>query len=340
MHPLLFLLVSRSNDIKMQRLKSTLFTLAFLALTCALSAQERIEKTFSNIENIRLTTASGNGTIKKGNGNEVRVLVEYTYDEDDYKPEFEQRGSTLIIEEDFRRSRWTRGYSEWTIEIPNGLDVEFKTGSGNVEVNGLEITLEVGTGSGNIELEDLKGDVRANTGSGNLTFYNLEGPLDANTGSGSIRIDGLKGDADLNTGSGNIKAQDAEGDFGMNTGSGNLVLDRVVIAGNSSFNTGSGNVEVVLGGALDYDLALNTGSGDATLDFDGQKIEGKFIMKANDKDDIRAPFKFDESYGDDDDDDRRGWRGRNRRYTKEATIGNKDIVIRISTGSGRATVKE
>ncbi len=325
----------------MQRLKPTLIAMLLLASVFTLTAQERIEKTFTNVENIRLTTASGNGTIKKGNGSEVKVVVEYTYDEDDYTPEFEQRGGTLVIDEDFRRSRYTRGYSEWTLEIPDGLEVEFKTGSGNIDVSGLESTINLNSGSGNIVVENLNGQVMANTGSGNLSFNDLEAQVNANTGSGSIRVETFSGDANFNTGSGNIRIRSGKGDFDLNTGSGNLEMEDVVIEGKSTLNTGSGNVEVVLAAALDYDLSLNTGSGDAVLDFNGQEIAGKFIMRANDKDDIRAPFRFDKEFGDDDDDDnrRRNWRG-NRNYTKEATIGNKDIVIRISTGSGRSVVRD
>lgn len=322
----------------MQRLKSTLLALIFLVGALNAFAQERIEKSFSGVENLRLTTASGNRTIKKGNGNDVKIVLEYTYDEDDYSPKFDQNGTTLVIEEDFSRSRWTKGYSEWTLEIPDGLEVNFKTGSGNIEVSGLEIEIKAGSGSGNIEMEDLTGEISASTGSGNLTFDNLNGPLNANTGSGSIRITSLNGDAKLNTGSGNIRVRDVEGDLGMNTGSGNLELQNAQITGNSTFNTGSGNVAIQLAAALDYDLTLNTGSGNATLDFNGQEIEGKFVMKASDKDDISAPFRFDKESGSDNDD--RGWRGRRGGYTKEATIGNKDIVVRISTGSGRAVVRE
>ena len=177
------------------------------------------------------------------------------------------------------------------IENSDGLNVQFKTGSGNIEIGGLKITINASFGSGNIQMKDLNGEFKSNTGSGNLSFMDMEGLLRANTESGCIRIEYLNGDADL--------------------------------------NTGSGNTQIVLVDVLNYDLSLNIGSGDVVLDFNGQEIAGKFIMKASDKDDIRAPFRFDEEYGDDDDDDnRRGWRGNRGRYTKEATVGNKNIVIK------------
>jgi len=328
----------RKNSLIMRKLKSTLFTLLFLFAVTAAYAQETVEKTYTGIKSIRLTTASGNGTIKKSNTNEVKVHLRYTYDKDVYTPSFEQKGDRLTIEEDFKRSRWSRGYSEWTLEVPDGIELDFKTGSGNIEVMGVNIEIRSNTGSGNIEIEEVTGEVRANTGSGNITFSQVEGSLDANTGSGSIRLDRTKGDANLNTGSGNIRSNGIEGELSMNTGSGNIDVIDAIITGASSFNTGSGNAEVSLGGSLDYDMSVSTGSGDAILDFNGQEISGEFIMRASDKDDIRAPFSFDEAY----EDERGGNYGRRGRngYVKEAKVGSKDIQIKISTGSGRAVVKD
>lgn len=323
----------------MQKLKTTLFTLLFLFAVTAAYAQETIEKSYTGIKSIRLTTASGNGTIKKSNTNEVKVHLRYTYDKDVYDPSFEQKGDRLYIEEDFKRSRWTRGYSEWTLEVPDGIELDFKTGSGNIEVMGVNIEIRSSTGSGNIEIEEVNGEVRANTGSGNITFSQVEGMLNANTGSGSIRLDRTKGDADVNTGSGNIRSRGIEGELSMNTGSGNIDVTDAKITGSSSVNTGSGTAEISLAGPLDYDLSISTGSGNAILDFNGQEISGEFVMRASDKGDIRAPFRFDKEYEDD-----RGRsynrRGRGNGYVKEAKVGSKDILIKISSGSGRAVVKD
>ena len=99
----------------MKTLKITLLTFAAVMFATATYAQERITKSFSGIENINLTTASGNGTIKRSNNSEVTVTVEYTFDEDIYKPIFEQNGSTLRVEEKFERSRWNRGSAKWTL---------------------------------------------------------------------------------------------------------------------------------------------------------------------------------------------------------------------------------
>lgn len=322
----------------MKNFKTTLLTFVFLLATSIVYAQETIEKSYSGIKSIRLTTSSGNGTIKKSNSDKVNVKLVYTYDDDVYEPSFEQKGDRLYIDEDFKRSRWTRGYSEWTLEVPDGIFLDFKTGSGNIEVNGVNIEVRSNTGSGNIEIEEVTGDIRANTGSGNITFNEIDGEINANTGSGSIRVYGVKGDTDLNTGSGNIRGKEVEGMLRMNTGSGNVDVVDATLTGSSSFSTGSGTAELVLAGALSHDVKISTGSGNAILDFNGQEIAGEFYMRAGDKGDIRAPFRFDKEY----EDDRRSGnrRGRRNGYVKEAKIGNKDIQIEISSGSGRAVVKK
>lgn len=321
----------------MQKFKTTLTLLFFIASLSWVTAQEKIEHSFSGVQVVKLTTASGNGLIKRSNTDEVKVSVEFTYDEDDYTPTFENRGEVLEIEEDFRRSRWTRGYAEWTLEIPNGLELDFRTGSGNIEVRGVDLDLNTNTGSGNIEIDELRGELKANTGSGNITLSQVQGDMKANTGSGSIRIEMAEGAAKFNTGSGNIRVRQIQGELNFNTGSGNIDVEAASILGSSSFSTGSGNAKLELDAVLDHDLSISTGSGDAILDFNSQPIAGEFIMRANDEDDIRAPFSFDRSY---EEDRGSGWRGRNKAYIKEAKVGNKNIQVRISTGSGKAEVKK
>ncbi|MGW8122949.1 DUF4097 family beta strand repeat-containing protein [Roseivirga echinicomitans] len=312
----------------MKTLKITLLAFVALVFTTTAFAQERITKTFLGIENVNLTTASGNGTIKRSKNSEVTVTVEYTFDDDIYKPIFEQNGSTLKIDEKFERSRWNRGYARWTLEVPNGIDLNFKTGSGNIEVSGVNINVVARSGSGNIYIQDLEGTVSSITGSGNLEFSNLIGTHNGSTGSGNIRIDRSQGDSDMSTGSGNVRLRDVSGAFKMSSGSGNIIVESAAIKGASGFRTGSGNVEVGLSSALNYDLNLGTGSGNATLNFNGSQIAGEFIMEASSKNSIQAPFNFDNASE------------RGRRHVKEAKIGNKNIVVKISSGSGRAVVRD
>jgi hypothetical protein len=317
----------------MKNSRITTIVLVALFISTISFAQQTINKVFSGIKTINLSTASGNGYVKRSDNNEVKVTLEYTFDDEIYKPSFEKDGDRLIIEEKFERSRWNRGYAKWTLEVPNGLELEFKTGSGNIEVYGVDLNILAKSGSGNIEVTDLSGIMRLNTGSGNIDLRNVKGDNKGNTGSGNITLDKVKGDSDFNTGSGNIRGRSVVGAVDFNTGSGNIIISGVDIKGRSKINTGSGNAELELSSELEFDIELSTGSGNATLDFNGTPIAGTFRMAASAKNDIRAPFDFDNVSDRDS-----GWRN-GKRYTKEAKIGNKDIQIIISTGSGVSQVK-
>lgn len=314
----------------MKVFKTTLILLALCIATTAYS-QKTINKTFKGVKNLRINIASGSGIIKKGSSDEVKVTLEYTYDDDDYEPTFDQKGDVLRIKEEFnnRRGNWNnRGKSEWTLEIPDGMRVNINTGSGNLEISGLEVDLTMSSGSGNVDVEGITGEISLNTGSGSISIQEVNGDLRANTGSGNIRVSDAKGDTDINTGSGTIRASNIEGGMQLNNGSGNVNASGLVITSRSSFSTGSGNVDIELGAELNGDVKLSTGSGNAVLDFNGMKVEGKFALKANSKNSISAPFSFDEEYKE---------RGS---YVKQATVGSKDIRIDISTGSGSAKVRK
>ncbi|MFT6969885.1 MAG: hypothetical protein ACJAXX_000448 [Roseivirga sp.] len=322
----------KTNTMRNSRI--TTIVLVVLFISTLSFAQKTIDKVFSGVKTINLSTASGNGYVKRSNNNEVKVTLEYTFDDEDYKPSFEQDGDRLVIKEKFENSRWNRGYAKWTLEVPNGMELEFKTGSGNIEVDGVDMDILAKSGSGNIEVSDLSGVMRINTGSGDIDLSNVKGQSKGNTGSGNITLSRVEGDSDFNTGSGNIRARGISGAVDFNTGSGNIELIDVEIKGRSRINTGSGNAELELSSQLEHDVELSTGSGNATLDFNGTTIAGVFRMEASSKNDIRAPFEFNRVS------DRESGRSNGKRYTKEAKIGNKNIEIIISTGSGVSQVKK
>ena len=80
----------------MKKFKTTLI-LALLFVATMAYGQKTVNKTFSGVEDIRLSVASGKIKVKKSNGSDVKVTVEYTYDDDDYTPEFDQSGSSPIL---------------------------------------------------------------------------------------------------------------------------------------------------------------------------------------------------------------------------------------------------
>jgi hypothetical protein len=317
---------------KTTRYTSILASLFFL-IPALLAAQTNVHKNFGGIKKIRMTTSSGSCKIQKAKGTEVEIDLLHTFDQSSYEPRMEQEGDRLMIKENFRKNN-NNGKSNWTLSIPEGLSVTFTTGSGNLEVAGLTIELDATTGSGDLLFTDLKGDVEGTTGSGDVELINFNGEINANTGSGNMRVEKSTGDISLNCGSGNLKLNDNKASFSANTGSGNITARNLTLQGSSRFNTGSGDAEVVLAATPAFDLTVNSGSGDAELNFNGNEIKGEIVMKASKKHgNIVAPFNFDkteeiDNYGD------------NTTVVKTAVKGNGTNRISVGTGSGSAIIKK
>ena len=292
--------------------KTYLITLLALLCVFVAKAQEEISKSFEGVKNISINLASGDCTLKKGTTPTIRVELQYTYDNDEFKPQIEQKGSNLIIKEKFEGQNHN-GWSKWTITIPDGLEVA------------------VNSGSGDIDLSDTSGDVTINTGSGDVEIDTQDGDISVNTGSGDVRLTSGKGNVNINAGSGDIRIVDSYAEFSVNTGSGDISARDITIAGKSSFNSGSGDASVSLGSSLDYDISVNSGSGDAVLDFNNNEINGVVTMQANKRNGrIVAPFEFDKVEEEE--------HGSQTIIIKTVHIGSTDIKIHVGTGSGKAEI--
>lgn len=297
-------------------------------------AQEKTKnQTYKNIKNVRLSTSSGDITIKKSTSGETKVNVRYTYDEDEYQIVMEEADGRLTLEEKFERGSHS-GDSYWTLEVPDNVTLKLNTGSGDLIVTSLNASIKANSGSGNVELTAVKGQLDFNTGSGDFEIDDADGELDINTGSGNVSLRNSKGSYDVNAGSGDIRLDKIIGDFQVNTGSGDIKANNVTIAGNSKFNTGSGNATVSLAAELKSSISVNSGSGDSKLQFNGTPISGEVVMTANARGgDIVAPFKFDKEETVEDG-------GNQKRIRKTAKLGNQNISIKVGTGSGTAEISK
>jgi hypothetical protein len=314
-------------------MKKILVSLLFILIVIHGSiAQQKVERSFDGIEEIRLNTASGDCNIQKGSGTNVTVLVEFTYDPDDYEVKMEKNVSRLVLEEKFN-ARNMRGSSEWTLTVPDDMEIDFNSGSGNLDLSGLKVEMKFNTGSGDAIAKNVNGELDFNSGSGDFEFEGVEGEVKANSGSGNHRLKSVNAEIKANSGSGDVEMEYSSGEFKLNTGSGDVEAENISLMEDGNFNTGSGDVEVSLQSSLDHDINLNSGSGDAILDFNGNKIEGNITMKAKKQGGIiKAPFEFDsveevEENGD-------------IYIKKKKRIGNKNIDIYVGTGTGTAVIRE
>lgn len=211
-----------------------------------------------------------------------------------------------------------------TVGIPAGMQkVEASTGSGNLEVEGINVVqlkthtgsgelsirnvkaewMDAKTGSGDLEGEQLTaGELRMQTGSGELSISEIEaGSMACQTGSGDIDAGEIRGrKAVVQCGSGDI---DFEGDFEeyvIRTGSGDVEMRVGSRAKAVVVETGSGNLDIDLGKVQDPSIKARTGSGEC------------YVYSAD---------------------------GARRKVSSRYTVGNGECQVEISTGSGDAEVR-
>ncbi|GJM30359.1 MAG: hypothetical protein DHS20C17_29940 [Cyclobacteriaceae bacterium] len=302
--------------------------MAMAASASLYSYAQQINQNFSGIEEIEISTGSSDCVLKKGSGTDVNVKLQHTRGEN-FKPTVRQSGSKLMISEDNQGNN--RGEATWTLSIPDGLEVSLNTGSGDFEAADLEVELSLNAGSGDFELENLKGAVETNAGSGDLEIDTFAGRLHSNVGSGDLEVANVTGDIKLNAGSGDMELSNIHAQIDANVGSGDIEANKIIVSGKSQFNSGSGDVEIVLGESLKHDITVNSGSGDASLDFNGNEIDGMVTMTANKHNgDIEAPFAFDK--------EEEINNGDHTTIKKTARLGTGSVKIKVGTGSGTASI--
>ncbi|MEM6321020.1 MAG: DUF4097 family beta strand repeat-containing protein [Bacteroidota bacterium] len=295
--------------------KKTLFTntllIAFL-MPLFLHGQE-VNETYKDVAYLDVELATGEVTIKKSKNSQVSVRGKY--DDDRVKVTIDYSGNSLSIKEKNRYGNNNGGRgSIWTIEVPDGLDISASSGTGDVLVSGIKADFEGNSGTGDVEVAD------------------IEGRIDLNSGTGSVIVRNAKGRFDLNSGTSNVLVSNAEGKFDANSGTGNVKFEKVHPTSSSTLNSGTGNVKFVLSDKLEADLELNSGTGDAVLDFDGQKVEGDFEMSCGlNSGTIVAPFQFDT--------ERKVGSKYNGHWEKTAKVGKAEYDVEVSTGTGRAEIR-
>ncbi len=290
---------------------------------------QKFEETFTGINEIQLTTGSADCHVVKSTGNSVTITLEHNLGSD-YEPIVENRNGKLVIRDNDKRPR---GEMNWTLTIPDNIEMKYTAGSGDILIENLKIDLTSISGSGDIELKNVSGSLTSTTGSGDIELDNFNGEFKANTGSGDVHGEDVKGTIKVNCGSGTIAFTNIEAEMMGNVGSGNIRITDFTLAGRSSFNSGSGDVSVKLGATPTHELALNSGSGDSMLDRNGHSLNADIVMSASKKNGkIVAPFKFDR--------EEEETQGNQTIMKKYASVGSGNKVkISLGTGSGTAQIK-
>jgi len=312
--------------------------------------KQEVRKTFKNIRAVHVTTMNGDCVIKKGNGSDVEVLFEHTYSNLAFEPQFlTENGSTLVLKEKFRLQG--DGESTWTVFLPEKTDIRFssiggsfsvrdldsnisaKTVSGGIITKNCHGELELSSVSGNMDIEDLSGKINLKCASSDLKISKLAGEIHITVASGDVDASKLEGRITIKAPSGDVILNDAKGTFQVKTASGDIDATNITITHPSFFKVASGEVNVTLAQPLDYDLTLDSASGDAVLNYNGHPIEGYFQFKAeSSRGEIICPFPFDKE------EEEEKW---GRTYLIKSVKRVVEIPkVYIYTATGKAVLKE
>jgi hypothetical protein len=274
--------------------------------------EKRVEKTFDGKTDVRIKLVLGDCALRSTQTGRVTATVVYTYDEDEFEPRFRERGGTVYLEEKFyNHGDSPGGYSKWTIEVPEDVEVDFSSATGDVEIEGIFDELDGSTGTGYYEIRNAKGDFELSTGTGDIDIEECEGEFELSSGTGDVRVEDCTGNFDVSSGTGDVEAR-------------NISIDM-----DGEFSSGTGDAEVSKPMGDDFYLSVSSGTDDAVLDMKGEPIQGGFVFRCHArKGRIISPVKFDTENVYD--------RGDNEYLEKIFKKGKDTPRYEISTGTGTA----
>jgi hypothetical protein len=248
-----------------------------LTATAAFAAEGSFEKTLavSGAPNLSVATGSGYVHVYSGTDGQVHVIgrvhvraglfggdAEAKVKQIVADPPIRQFGNTITIGAEHGESSLFHNVSiDYEITAPSGTTLKAATGSGDLEIGGIEGAVTAETGSGGMRVENIGANARLETGSGSIHATNVHGAATLQTGSGNLELElSGAGDVKAQTGSGSIRISGVNGGLRAEAGSGSIE-----VAGNPTaewrLESGSGSVAANVGSAAKFSLNAETGSG-------------------------------------------------------------------------------
>jgi len=293
---------------------SILFLLTALSLHVFAEPEQTVQKTFEKMKEVRLKLALGDCRIEASRDGKIHVDLVYSYEKGSFEPILEERGQRVTLEEKFHDDN-PRGYSRWTLAIPEGTEIDFKSGTGNLFISGLTVDAKGSTGTGDIEIQKAKGEFRLSSGTGNVEVTEAEGEIEVSSGTGRVSIRSSKGTIEASSGTGDVEAED------------------ITLVDDGEFSSGTGDVEVVLPTGEGFELNVSSGTDSAVVKLNGRPVQGYFEFTAQAK---RGRIVSAESYDKQDE-----YREHDTLYLRKSFTRGKDTPkVYIRTGTGKAELKK
>jgi hypothetical protein len=192
---------------------------------------------------------SGRTTVHAGTGPDVHVVATRHYSVDGHAPDVrlvpDRSGVNLSSANSSGPFPFSgsNNWVEYTIEVPATVQVNAKSSSGQIDVDGVT------------------GAVQAQSRSGALNLLNLGGTVQADSSSGSIELNNVAGDVKASTNSGQIHATAVRHMRAATSSSGSISLEGTFTdATRIQANSGSVNLRLLPESAVQLDVKTGSGS--------------------------------------------------------------------------------
>jgi hypothetical protein len=223
---------------------------------------------------LELTSGKGDAHIMAGPSGEVRIHGEIHVDSwsaESGRTRLQQLQSNPPISQEGNLIR-IGGFGElgggnvavdYTIVVPLDTQLRSLSGSGDVEVRGIQGPANFTSGSGDVTASEIGGDVQVLCGSGDVKLSKIKGQARVTTGSGDITLDTIQGETRLQTGSGTLEISNAGDALEASTGSGDITIKGA--SADIRLRTSSGDLDVEGNPGSSNYWDFHTSSGEVVL---------------------------------------------------------------------------
>ncbi len=188
---------------------------------CEFQADRELTLPTGSVDALEITAGSGYLLVEgTSSASEIRVSATLCASSEErleaLEVVLERSGSEAVLDTDYPDWNDWGGRNQYAridleVEVPAGLDLHVKDGSGEAELRGVG-SLTIQDGSGSLDLIDIGGDLDVRDGSGGLHIRGVRGDVEVRDGSGGLEIDDVAGSVRVSDGSGSVDIRSVDMD--------------------------------------------------------------------------------------------------------------------------------
>lgn len=229
-------------------------------------------------EKFVLDNSMGDIQIEKSNGNNIEIEADITIrsNNEDYAKEISESAINVYEGNDVKitskipenDSNAALGSINYTIKIPQKMNLEINNKFGKVETKDLLGALKVTDKNGNVSVINNSGDLVVDSSFGNIDIQQINGTVNASNKNGSIKINKVQGNTKVDNSFGSITVNDVTGNLDANNSNGKMDFKDIsgYVTGTNKF----GNIDLVNAGD-----AVRLSSDNGSISFENKNVMDK-----------------------------------------------------------------